>query len=185
MKAAFLIVFLFINANAFCETGDPSNNTVSDTIRERVYPRDSVKKNNYDSYRIVLGMGGNWSFQNTEGPYAYGIIASYQYDFNVWSFRFIMNDGIGTGFPADYMVRDIGVLYGIGFHNSDWLLSASTGIEYVDKVWPANPSPNMLPLLDEANTTTHSFAFGLPYQVQILFAISRGFGIGIVVFGGC
>jgi hypothetical protein len=94
-----------------------------------------------------------------------------------------MNDGINTGHPADDIARDICILYGIGLHNSDWLLSASTGIEYIDKVWASNPPSNALPITSTSPATIHSSAIGLPYQFQILYSLSKVLGFGIVMFG--
>jgi len=82
-----------------------------------------------------------------------------------------------------------GLLYGVGFCNNRWLLSASTGLEYVDF-----QSQGSLLYIDSSINSTrnsiyealHSRAVGLPYQLQVLYSFTEKkgiIGIGVIIYG--
>ena len=116
---------------------------------------------------------------------------SYQNNFNIYSIRFIHDDETNADQFPDDIVYDIGLLYGVGYHDPGILVSISAGLEYINETLPfynlivpsSNPANNPPITLSEETATTTSAALGIAYQVQILGSFTKNVGMGLIMFG--
>jgi len=103
---------------------------------------------------------------------ALGGYIAYMRDFNVFGIRYIVSGG-GNG----KFVQDAGLLYGIGYFDGSFFISASTGLEYVHTSYPGN----IMQSVSNKDTTyniVNTNVIGIPYQLQIVYSF-----IGVTLFG--
>lgn len=159
-----------------------SSNT-NDSVAQSQNASSSIERD--PSLRLYYGIGlsiGDIPFYSVFG------VVSYQTGLQIISLRYISNTGFGVEVPPypTPSCSDAGLLYGIALaHGTGGLIALNVGIDYVSKYWPVAYSPVNGKVLYPADTNTaiSTHAFGLAYQMQFMWNITNGFGLGMIFYG--